>query len=180
MARAQSADVCAGTPAVRRPSTAYADADAERGVHVSETAPRCSIVRRAMPLALSTVLLVATVGAPDSLKIDLAGPPKSFRFSHGADPVQIEITVRSDVESPNGREIALAVHDQSDRPLMTTPMPIAHVKRGRDSVIFRPMVRSLGADVTRVIVETVFMRTPGAGLPRPGETWQNKLTYKVE
>jgi hypothetical protein len=124
-------------------------------------------------LAFAAVLLTAADAASDSLKIERADPPKSFRFSRGSDPVEIAITVRYEVESGDGGEIAFAVHDQRDRPLMTRPMPIAQVKQGRDSIIFKTVVQSLGSDVTRVTVETVLLSAiRGTRRARPGETWR--------
>ena len=93
----------------------------------------------------------------------------------------MEITVKYEVDAASGGEIALAVHDQRDRPLMTRPMPIASVKQGRDSVSFKPTIITLDADVKEVIVEAVLISAiRSTRRPAPGEAWRLKVTYKVQ
>jgi len=96
------------------------------------------------------------------------------------DRSKVAITLRSEVESSDGGEIALAVHDQRDRPLMTRPMPIARVRQGRESVVFRPTVKTLDSDVREVVVEASLMTAiRSRRRPRPGEVWWVKFTCKV-
>ena len=137
--------------------------------------------RRSATLVLAAVLLAPAGAVPDTLKIEHADPPRSYRFSRGSDPIEIAITVRYEVKAADGGEIAFAVHDQKDRPLMTKPMPIAKVQQGEDSIIFRTKVKPLDPDVKSVVVEAVLLsaiRTPGP--KQPGEIWQAKLSYKVK
>ena len=132
-------------------------------------------------LALAAALAVTADASPDSLKIERAEPPKSSRLGRGADPVELAITLRYKVEAKDGGEIGLAVHDQLDRPLMTQPMPIARVKQGKDSITFRPTIKSLDADVTSVTVEAVLLSVVRSTRQlRPGENWRASLTYKVK
>ena len=64
---------------------------------------------------------------------------------------------------------------------MTQPMPIARVKQGKDSITFRPTIKSLDADVTSVTVEAVLLSVVRSTRQlRPGENWRASLTYKVK
>jgi hypothetical protein len=127
------------------------------------------------------VLLGASPSFADTIKLERTHPPKSFRFTHGGDPIELTMTVESEVSSPQGDEVALAVHDQKDRPLMTHPIPLARVKQGRDSVVFKPTVQTLASDVTEVIVEAVLLNAVRRGVPaKLGESSHAKLSYKVK
>ena len=139
-----------------------------------------ALLRTDVLFALAAILTASGHAAADTLKIERTDPPKSFRFLRGADPVPIEVTVKYKVDVPNGGEIAVGVHDQRDRPLMMLPMPIATIKQGSDSVIFKATIKSLDSDVKEVIVEAVLLsaiRSPRR--PAPGEAWRAKVTYKV-
>ena len=127
-------------------------------------------------LALSGTDLVA-----DTIRIRASEPPKSFRFARGAGVVEMTITVETEVVAPEGDTVALAVHDQKNRGVMTQPTPLVQVKQGRDSVVFKPSVQSLGSDVTAIIVETILMAaTRRGGAPQLGETRNAKLSFKVK
>ena len=69
-------------------------------------------------LAVAFVVVASTVAGADTLKIDRAEPPKSFRFARGAEPMELAVTIRCDIDGEQGGEIAFAVHDQQGRPLM--------------------------------------------------------------
>ena len=140
-----------------------------------------TVIPEALLFALTVAVAALSDVAADTLKIERADPPKSFRFMRGGDPVEIAVTVQYEVEAASGGEIALAVHDDRDRPLMTRPMPTAKVKQGRDSVIFKSEIRSLDSDVKEVVVETLLLSAiRSTRRPAPGEAWRAKLTYKVK
>ena len=126
-------------------------------------------------------ILLAPLARADTLEIEKAAPPKSFRFSRGSDPVQIEITLKYEVKGSSGGQIAFAAHDQKDRPLMVKPMPVVDVKQGSDSIVLSATVKSLGPDVKSVVVEAVLLSALRSGRRKePGEIWDARLTYSVK
>ena len=147
--------------------------------------PRTAVQRSLTPslltLALAAPLLGPATVAADNLTIERSDPSKSFRFSRGASPVPIAVTLRYKVEAADGDEIAFAVHDQKNRPLMTHPMPVAKVIQGQDSIIFKTTIKTLESDAKSVVVEAVLLKALRRGRqPRHGEHWRVKLTYKVK
>ena len=133
-----------------------------------------------LTLVMAAALLTPALAVADNLRIEHSDPPKSFRFSRGAAPVDIAITLRYKVEAAEGDEIAFAVHDQKNRPLMTQPMPIAKVSQGEDSIIFKTTIKTLEPDAKSVVVEAVLVKAlRRGGRSRPGESCRAKLTYKV-
>jgi hypothetical protein len=133
----------------------------------------------ACTLALS--LLLGGSAGLDNLRLKRTAPPKDFRFTRGGPPVELVIAATVHVRSSEGDQVALAVHDQLNRPLMTRPEPIQRVQQGRNSLVFKPTIKSLGPDVTEVVVEAALLnaiRRPG--LKTFGENKTAKLSYKVK
>jgi hypothetical protein len=95
---------------------------------------------------LAGTVLVPPAARADSVKIEKTDPPLSFHFRRRAQPVPIDVTVSSEVESPDGGRVVFRVYDHRGQAL-TTPMTPAQVKGGRDTVIFRAMVRTLDIGV---------------------------------
>jgi hypothetical protein len=130
------------------------------------------------------VVLLVLLGSPthaDSLSLKRTTPAKDFDFTRGGPPVELVIAAAVQVSSPDGDQVALAVHDQLDRPLMTQPEPLQRVQQGRNSLVFKPTIQSLGPDVTEVVVEAVLVNAIKRGGPKTmGESKTAKLSYKVK
>jgi len=130
-------------------------------------------------LVLGVVGLLALVtrsAHADSLSLERTTPPKEFEFTRGGPQVDLVIAVAVEVSSSDGNQVALAVHDQLDRPLLTKPEPLQRVQHGRNSLVFRPTIQSLGPDVTRVVVEAVLINS----MKRDEAKSTAKLSYKVK
>ena len=151
---------------------------------MGQTACRTEGRRRVNVFVATVVLALALSGMDvrtDTIKIRAIEPPKSFQFARGADVVEMTITVETDVVAPEGDTVALAVHDQKNRGVMTQAMPLMRVKEGHDSVVFRPTVQSLGSDVTALVVEAVLMTASRrGGAPQLGESRNVKLSFRVK
>ncbi len=140
------------------------------------------LLARAAWLCFAAVLPLAQVAGADTLDIEVAEPPRSFVFTRGADPVPIVATVRYHLTSAEKALLALVIQDQDEKPLATVPLSAETVKRGRDAIVFKTSVKTLGPRVKRVVLSAVLiMEVPGSPRVRPpGSLLQDRVSFKVK